>query len=75
MESDLSAVHMAPPPEESSIEALTIEGGEIPVDTIFVYCKKIELRSDHLMIKIDTDKLDQFKTIVINGRKYKLVED
>ena len=75
MNSDLSAVHMSPPPEESSIEALTIEGGVHPVETIFVYCKKIELRSDKISLTIDNDKIKQFKVIVINGRKYKLEEE
>ena len=75
MNSDLSAVHMSPPPEESSIEALPIKAGVHPIETLTVNCEKIELRSEKLVLKIDNDKIKQFKVIVINGRKYKLEEE
>lgn len=71
--SDLSAVYMSEPKEELAIDGSNIN--PVDLDTVVINCKKIELRSDHIMVKIDPDKMSWVKSIVINGRKYKLVED
>ena len=79
MESDLSAVYMKPASDEATDLKDIIDGGNITLapalDTLVVNCTKLELRSDHIMVKIDPDKMSWVKKIIINGRKYKLEEE
>ena len=73
MESDLSAVHMIEPKEELAIDSYNIK--PVDYDTLVIHCKKFELRSDKILLTLDNEKIKQFKTIVIDGRKYVLEEE
>ena len=79
MESDLSAVYMKPVSDGATDLKDIVDGGTITMepkmDTLVVNCAKLELRSDHIMVKIDPDKMSWVKKIIINGRKYKLEEE
>ena len=79
MESDLSTVYMKPVSDEATDLKDIVDGRNVTLapilDTLVVNCTKLELRSDHIMVKIDPDKMDWVKKIIINGRKYILEEE
>ena len=70
--SDLSAVHITEP-KELAVDAYNIN--PIDYDTLVINCKKFELRSDKILLTLDNEKIKQFKTIIIDGRKYRLEEE
>ena len=74
--SDLSTVYMKPVSDEATDLNKIVDGGSIDIkptlDTLIINCAKLELRSDHIVVKIDPDKMGWVKKIIINGRKYVL---